>query len=262
MALRLRRRGQPRDPTGTMTVIEHLTELRKRLVISVAAIAVGMAGGWFLYGSVFNLALRPFCDFISAPEHRTLAADPRNPCRVVFLSITEPFLTKIKVVAFLGLVLALPIVMYQLWRFITPGLTDRERRFAVPFVASSLVLFSLGGFFAYITLPKGLNFLLGFAGTTHVQFVLSTGKYLGFVMLLMLAFGLAFEFPLILTSLTFVGVLSSRQLRDWRRYALVIIAIAAAVITPSQDWFTMSALMVPLIVFYELSILVARLMKK
>ena len=262
MVLRLRRRRPPGDPTGTMSVVEHLTELRKRLVISIAGVGLGMVGGWFLYGSVFNLALRPFCDFMAAPEHRVLAKDPNNPCQVVFLSITEPFLTKIKVVAFLGLVLALPIVLYQLWRFITPGLTERERRFAVPFVVSSMLLFALGGFFAYITLPKGLNFLLGFAGTTHVSLVLSTGKYLGFVMLLILAFGLSFEFPLILISLTFVGVLSSRQLRDWRRYALVTIAVLAAVITPSQDWFTMTALMVPLIIFYELSIIVARLLKK
>ena len=195
-------------------------------------------------------------------SHPNLAADPRNPCRLVYLSVTEPFIVKIKVVAFLGLVLALPIVLFQVWRFITPGLTERERRYAFPFVASSLVLFTLGGWFALLTLPKGLAFLLGFAGTERVQAVLSIGKYLGFVMLLILAFGAAFEFPLILISLTIVGVLSSRQLRDWRRYALVVIAIVAAVITPSQDWFTMTALMLPLIIFYELSILVARLLKK
>ncbi|TML02430.1 MAG: twin-arginine translocase subunit TatC [Actinobacteria bacterium] len=260
MALRLRRRRQPPDRTGTMTVVEHLTELRKRLVLSVGAVFLGMTGGWFLYGSAFNLAIRPFCDFMTA--HPQLARDPKDPCKVVFLSITEPFLTKIKVVAFLGLALALPIILFQLWRFITPGLTDRERRFAIPFVVTSMLLFALGGFFAFLTLPKGLAFLLGFAGTNHIEFVLSTGKYVGFVMLLIIAFGAAFEFPLILISLTFVGVLSSRQLRDWRRYALVLIAIVAAVITPSQDWFTMTALMVPLIIFYELSIIVARLLKK
>jgi len=260
MVLRLRRRGPPRDPSGTMSVVEHLTELRKRLVLSIAGIGVGMIGGWFLYGSVFNLALRPFCDFMST--HPQLARNSKDPCKVVFLSITEPFLTKIKVVAFLGLVMALPIVLFQLWRFITPGLTERERRFAVPFVMVSMFLFAMGGFFAFLTLPKGLAFLLGFAGTNHIEFVLSTGKYLSFVMLLILAFGLAFEFPLLLVSLTVVGVLSSRQLRDWRRYAVVVIAIVAAVITPSQDWFTMTALMVPLLVFYELAIIVARLLKK
>jgi sec-independent protein translocase protein TatC len=243
-----------------MTLVEHLTELRKRLVLAIGSVFLGMIGGWFLYGSVFNLALRPYCDFMSA--HPELARNPHDPCKVVFLTITEPFITKIKVVGFLGLVLALPIVLFQLWRFITPGLTERERRFVVPFVVSSMFLFALGGFFAMLTLPKGLAFLLGFAGTNHIEFVLSTGKYLGFVMLLILAFGAAFEFPLLLISLTVVGVLSSRQLRDWRRYALVLIAIVAAVITPSQDWFTMTAMMVPLILFYELSIIIARLLKK
>ena len=113
-----------------------------------------------------------------------------------------------------------------------------------------------------LTLPKGLAFLLGFAGTSRIYTVLSVGKYVGFVTLLILAFGASFEFPLLLISLTMVGVLSSRKLRAWRRYAVVVIAVVAAVITPSQDWFTMTALMVPLLVFYELSILVARLMKK
>jgi sec-independent protein translocase protein TatC len=165
-------------------------------------------------------------------------------------------------VAFLGIAIALPVLLYQFWRFITPGLTTRERKYAIPFVVSSLALFTLGGFFAMFTLPKGLSFLLGFAGTKNVLAVLSIGKYLGFVMLVILAFGAAFEFPLILISLMLVGVLSTRQLRKWRRYALVAIAVIAAVITPSQDWFTMSALMIPLIIFYELSIIVGRILKK
>jgi sec-independent protein translocase protein TatC len=260
MALSLRRRRRPQDPDKNMTVVEHLTELRRRLVMAILAVVLGMVGGWFLYPHVFTWALRPFCAFMK--DHTDVALDPQHPCKVVFLSITEPFITKIKVVGFLGLVIALPVVLYQLWRFITPGLTERERRYAMPFVISSLLLFALGGWMAYWTLPKGLNFLLGFAGTSNIKFVMSTGKYLGFVMLILLAFGAAFEFPLILISLTLVGVLSSRKLRDWRRYALVLIAVIAAVITPSQDWFTMTALMVPLIIFYELSILISRILKK
>src|SRR3989442_1178314 len=154
------------------------------------------------------------------------------------------------------------VVLYQLWMFIMPGLTEGERKYALPFVLASLVLFALGGWFAIITLPKGLNFLLGFAGTTRVLLLLTFPKYLGFVILLILAFGASFEFPLVLVSLTLVGVLSSRKLRQWRRYAVLGIAVFAAVITPSQDWFTMTAMMVPLLVFYELSILVARLLHK
>jgi len=165
-------------------------------------------------------------------------------------------------VGFLGLVIALPVILFEFWRFVTPGLTSRERRYSIPFVVASLLLFALGAWFAMLTLPKGLAFLLGFAGTQRVAAVLSIAKYLSFVTLLILAFGAAFEFPLILISLTLVGVLTSRKLIAWWRQAILVIALVAAIITPSQDWFTMTAMMVPLLVFYELSILVARLLHK
>jgi len=258
MALRLRRRRRGQE--SSMTVVEHLDELRNRLIVCVVAVLLGMVGGWFLYRPVFNLLSNPYCSFMV--KHPKLAVDPSDPCRLVYLSVIEPFLIKIKLVAFIGLLLALPVVLYELWMFVTPGLTEKERRYAIPFVASSIVLFALGGWFALLTLPRGLSFLLGFAGTARVFAVLSIAKYLGFVILLILAFGASFEFPLLLISLTLIGVLSSRKLRDWRRYALLTIALFAAVITPSQDWFTMSAMMVPLLIFYELSILVARILKK
>jgi sec-independent protein translocase protein TatC len=129
-------------------------------------------------------------------------------------------------------------------------------------VLSSLVLFGLGGWFALLTLPRGLNVLLGFAGSNRVLLLLTFDKYLGFVMLLILGFGVSFEFPVVLISLTAAGVLSTARLREWRRYAILGIAVFAAVITPSADWFSMSAMMVPLIGFYELSILVGRLLKR
>jgi sec-independent protein translocase protein TatC len=259
VAVILRRRRQ-KNPDGSMTLVEHLDELRTRLIISVAAVIVGMAVAWPLYRPVFNLLTNPYCNFMK--HHPQLALHPQNPCALAYISIVEPFLVKIKTVGALGLCLALPVVLYEIWRFVTPGLRSNERRYAIPFVVASMALFVLGGYFALLTLPKGLAFLLGFAGTSRIYTVLSVGKYVGFVTLLILAFGASFEFPLLLISLTMVGVLSSRKLRAWRRYAVVVIAIVAAVITPSQDWFTMTALMVPLLVFYELSILVARLMKK
>lgn len=243
-----------------MTVVGHLEELRTRLIVSVGAVALGAVAGWFLYQPVFNYLSDPFCRFMV--RHPTFAIDPKQPCQLAFTSPVEPFLIKIKLVAFLGVILALPVVLYELWMFVTPGLTSRERRYALPFVLSSLALFTLGAWFAMLTLPKGLDFLLGFAGTTRIVAVLTIGKYLAFVILLIVAFGVSFEFPLILIFLTLVGVLSSRKLRQGRRYAVLSIAVFAAVITPSQDWFTMTALMVPLIVFYELSILITRLLKK
>ncbi|MFN2589141.1 MAG: twin-arginine translocase subunit TatC, partial [Actinomycetota bacterium] len=214
----------------------------------------------FLYQPVVNIMTNPYCDFLRA--HPSFALDAADPCKLVFSSPLQPFLVKLKVAAFLGLAMALPIVLYQLWMFVVPGLTRRERRYALPFVLSSLVLFGLGGWFAIQTLPRGLNFLLGFAGSNRVLLLLTFDKYLGFVMLMILAFGVSFEFPVVLISLTSAGVLSSEQLRQWRRYVILGIAVFAAVITPSADWFTMTAMMVPLIGFYELSILVSRLLKR
>jgi sec-independent protein translocase protein TatC len=260
MALKLSRWRRDRDTTGTMSMMEHLDELRTRLIVSIGSIAVGMIGGWFLYPPVFKFLRNPFCDFMVT--HPSLAPNPADPCRLVYLKPTEPFVLKLKMVAFIGIAIALPVLLYQLWRFITPGLTERERKYAIPFVLSSLALFAMGTWFAMLALPRGLSFLLGFAGTEGISAVLSIAEYIGFVMFVILAFGAAFEFPLVLVSLTMVGVLSSLQLRKWRRYALVLIAVLAAVITPSADWFTMSALMLPLLIFYELSILIARIMKK
>jgi len=245
-----------------MTVVEHLDELRRRLIVAVIAVGLATVAGWFLYRPVFDLLTNPFCDFIRAHPSLSIRSGPHSACGLAYNGVLEPFVVKLKVAVFTGFGIALPIVLYELWMFITPGLMPRERKFAIPFVVSSLVLFVLGALFAIVTLPKALNFLLGFAGTTRLFAVLSIEKYLGFITLLILAFGVSFEFPLLLISLTFVGVLSSRQLREWRRYAVVGIAIFAAVITPSQDWFTMTAMMVPLLLFYELAILVSRLMRK
>jgi len=255
-------RFRRKRPPTTMTVVEHLTELRRRLIVSVIAVALAAVAGWFLYRPVFNLLTNPFCDFIEAHPSLSIRPDPHTTCGLAFQSVLEPFLVKLKVAVFTGFGIALPVILYQLWRFITPGLMPKERKFAIPFVVSSLFLFALGALFAIWTLPKALNFLLGFAGTTRLFAVLSIEKYLGFITLLILAFGVSFEFPLLLISLTVVGVLSSRQLRQWRRYAVLGISVFAAVITPSQDWFTMTAMMVPLLLFYELAILVSRLLKK
>jgi sec-independent protein translocase protein TatC len=243
-----------------MTLVEHLGELRTRLLISLAAIAIGALIGWFLYGPIFKFLTDQYCTFMTS--HKELALNPADPCKLAYTSVLEPFTTKIKIVTFTGLILALPVVLFQVWGFVVPGLSDRERKFAVPFVLSSMVLFGLGAWFGLVTLPRALNFLLGFAGTTRVVFVMSVAKYVSFVVLVVGAFGLSFEFPLFLISLMAVGVLSSLTLRQHRRIAIVGIAVFAAVITPSQDWFTMTAMMVPLLVFYELAILVGRFLLK
>jgi sec-independent protein translocase protein TatC len=256
--MRLTRRARRQDPERTMTVVEHLEELRHRLIVSLGAIGVGSVGGWFLYGPVLRLLRRPYCDTLLGlpPSNR-----PPTGCRFIFQSPLEAVSVKLKVVVFLGLAIALPIVLYQLWAFIVPGLTRRERRLAGPFVLSSMVLFAMGAVFSYLTLPRGLSFLLGFGGPYLVP-LLTADRFLTFVMLVVLAFGISFEFPLLLIFLSLVGVVSSRRLREWRRGALLVVAVFAALITPSADPYTMLALTVPLYLFYEAAILVARLLRR
>ncbi len=256
--MRLIPRTRRKDPERTMTVVEHLEELRYRLIVSLGAIGVGSVAGWFLYDPVVRLLREPYCDTIEAlpPGNR-----PPTGCSFVFGSPLDAVVVKLKVVVFLGLAVALPIVLYQLWAFIVPGLTKRERRLAGPFVLSSVILFLVGALFAYLTLPRGLSFLLGFAGEFVVP-LLTADRFLGFVMMLTLAFGISFEFPIVLIFLALAGVLSSQRLREWRRGALVVLAAFAALITPSADPYTMIALTVPLYLFYEAAILVARLMRR
>ena len=241
-----------------MTLVEHLEELRRRLFIALGATAVGSIVGWFLYGPVLDLLRKPFCDTL---RHLPKGSRPPTGCDFVFQGVLDPLIIKLKVVVFLGLFLALPVVLWQLWAFVVPGLTKRERRLAVPFIASSMVLFALGGTLAYLTLPKGLGFLLGFAGSGFVP-LLTGDRFLGFVMMLSIAFGLSFEFPVVLVFGQMVGIVSTRKLRDMRRGAILFIAIFAAVVTPSSDPYTMTAMMVPMILFYEAAIIVGRLMGK
>ena len=252
------RRRPSRDPDGTMTLIEHLTELRYRLVVALSAIVVGAFFGWFLFDPVIELLTEPYCDYLRSvpPELRVT-----EECALSFFGALEPALIKLKLVFFLGLFIALPVVLYQLWAFIVPGLRQRERRLAIPFVLSSVLLFALGALFAYWTLPKALTFLLGFGGEQFAP-VLAGDRFLSFVMVVALTFGLAFEFPVALVFLLVAGVISTGQRRQWRRGAIVFIAVFAAVITPSSDPFTMLAMAIPMVLFYEAAIIVGRLMKR
>jgi sec-independent protein translocase protein TatC len=253
-----RLRRPRRDPDGSMTLVEHLQELRFRLIVALAAVAAGAVIGWFLFDPVMDLLVDPYCDYW---ETVPPGSRPTEDCGLFFFGVLESAVAKLKVVGFLGLFLALPVVLYQIWRFVVPGLTSRERRMAIPFVLTSVFLFALGAAFAYWTLPKALTFLLGFAGDQFAP-LLTADKYLSFVMLVALSFGLAFEFPIALLFLTLAGVLSTRQLRDWRRGAILLIAVFAAVITPSSDPYTMLAMTIPMVIFYEGAIIVGRLMKR
>jgi sec-independent protein translocase protein TatC len=252
------RRKTPEEHGGTMSLIDHLRELRHRLLISIWALLAGSVVGFFLYEPAMIVIKKPYCDFLR--DHPDKAPFEEG-CSLVFLGAIDGFLITVKVIVFLALLVALPVILYQLWAFIVPGLTDRERKWAIPFVGMSVVLFLLGGLAAYLTLPKALGFLLSVGGD-FVSPLLTVDKYVGFVIFTILAFGLGFEFPILLISLSAAGVLTSETMRAHRRYVIFGLSIFAAVITPSPDPISMLALLVPLYLFYEGAIIVSRLIKR
>jgi sec-independent protein translocase protein TatC len=233
-----------------MTVIEHLTELRRRLMISVLAVAIG-AGVCYYFGPAI---IRWFLQYYRDATHQDHQA-------FIFTGPLDAFVTRLKVATYGGVLLAVPIWLWQLWRFITPGLNPTEKRYAIPFVLSSIVLFALGGIVALLTLPEALKFLLS-AGGAEVKPLLTADKYMGLVSLMILAFGLAFEFPVLLVFLLIAHVISTAQLRKWRRWAIVLVVVFAAVITPSQDPYSLFFMAIPMYVFYEMSILIGRVLKR
>jgi sec-independent protein translocase protein TatC len=245
------RRGRASTPAdGAMPLASHLTELRRRLVIALVAVAVGGFIGFLLYNRVLDFLVEPYCDVKRDFQ-------PGSNCRLVVTDPLESFSIRVKLSLYLGLLLASPVVLWQLWRFITPGLYDREKRYAIPFVASSIVLFLLGGGLALVTFPKTLEFLASFGGS-DLELLYTPGKYLGLLVMMMLIFGLGFEFPVILVFLELAGILKWQQLRAWRRYAIVGIFVVDAIITPSGDPITLFAMAIPMVLFYEAAILIGR----
>jgi sec-independent protein translocase protein TatC len=253
------RRKTPQERQGAMSLIDHLKELRHRLLICIWALLAGSVAGFFLYDPAMRLIQTPYCDFLR--DHPDKAPFEQEGCSLIFLGAIDGFLITVKVIVFLALVAALPVILYQLWAFVVPGLTDRERKWAIPFVALSIVLFVLGGVAAFLTLPKALGFLLGVGGD-FVSPLLTVDRYVGFVIFTILAFGLGFEFPILLISLSAAGVLTNETMRKYRRQVILGLAIFAAVITPSPDPISMLALLIPLTLFYEGAIIVSRLLKR
>lgn len=235
---------------GAMTLVEHLGELRNRLFKALVALAVGTMVGFLLYDPVLDALVEPYCQVLADRE-------PGRACTLVVTDPLESFSVRLKLSTYLGFALSAPFILWQLWRFITPGLHPKEKRYAIPFVTSSLLLFALGAGAAYLTFPKSLAFLAAIGGE-DTEILYTPGKYLGLLTFMMLAFGLAFEFPVLLTFLQLVGVLSWQRLASWRRYAMVVIVVADAVITPSGDPITLLAMAVPMYLFYEASILIGR----
>ena len=233
---------------GRMTVVEHLSELRRRIIISLLAIAVGAIVCFVFFDTILEVLVDPYTE-ISGNE------------RLIFTDPLEAFTTRLRVSGYGGIALASPVILWQLWRFVTPGLYSREKRYAIPFMVSSIALFVLGGFVAYQTLPKALDFLLNIGGS-ELEPLLTAQKYLSMVSLMAIAFGIAFEFPIVLMFLLLARVLTTRQLRQWRRWVLMGVVTFAAVITPSADPYSQLMMAVPMYVFYEAVIVIGRVMRR
>jgi sec-independent protein translocase protein TatC len=232
-----------------MTLVEHLTELRTRLFIASLAIAIGAVVAFLLYNRILDFLVHPYCEI------------RKGKCQLYVQSPLDGIATRLKIAGYGGLMIASPVVLWELWRFITPGLHKQEKRYAIPFIASSTFLFFFGAFLGYLTFPKALEFLISIGGS-NIQEIFSPKEYVSFFLKVMLAFGISFEFPVILVFLMLVRVLTRAQLSSWRRPAIVIIVAAAAIITPSQDPYSLFAMAVPMYLFYEVSILVGRILKR
>jgi sec-independent protein translocase protein TatC len=246
----------PETEPGTMTLFEHLAELRQRLIIAIVAVAAGAVVVWFLYNPVIRFMLQPYHDFLI--HHR--AKNITNG-QLVVTGPLEGFTTRLKVSVYGGLALASPVVFWELWRFITPALHKNEKRYAIPFVAAAVVLFASGVTTAVLVFPKALDWLISVSGTGIVP-LFSPSRYFTLYMAMCLVFGTIFMYPLVLVFLELAEVVPSSTWRRWRRPAIVVISLVAAVITPSSDPFSFLAMAVPMLVLYEASILVGRLMKK
>jgi sec-independent protein translocase protein TatC len=241
-----------------MTLVEHLAELRSRLIKALIALALGACIGFALYDPALDALVEPYCDVKADQVDTATDAGPgEEGCDLVVTDPLESFSIRLKLSTYLGLLLASPVVLWQVWRFITPGLYPREKRFAIPFVASAVFLFALGAVVAWLTFPKTLQFFAAFGGDS-LTLLYTPGKYLSLLTVMMLVFGLAFLFPIVLTFLQLAGVLSWRTLSSWRRYAIVVIFVVDAIITPSGDPITLIAMALPMILFYEVAILHGR----
>ena len=249
MALPVRRRRRQtqfaRAADGSMTLLEHLYELRTRLFRASLAIVAGMIGGWFLSNPVVTLLEQPYCQM--APK------SPDGKCDFIALGLTDPFALQLKVALILGLMVGAPIWLYQLWAFIAPGLHRNERRWAYVFAGIAAPLFALGAYLAYLMIPRAVEFLLGFhpANTT---FNLEITRYFTFVTNLILLFGFAFQFPLIVMLFNIAGIATAKRLLGWWRIAVFLFFAFSAIAIPTGDPFSMSALGLGLTALYFASV--------
>jgi len=237
------------EPLPAMGFLDHLEELRRRIVYSIAAVAVGFFACWWKVEKIYDVMQRPIMD---ALRNNGLVE------KLVYLNPTEPFNLYLKIAALAGLFLTSPFVLYQVWMFISPGLYRNEKRYVVPFMVSTIALFSAGGYFGFkIVYPAALNFLISFG--KQFQPMITIKEYTELFLSIILGMGLIFEMPILVFFLALMGIVTAGWMWKNFRYSILIIFIVAAIVTPTTDILNMCIFAAPMIALYALSIGIAYL---
>src|SRR5713101_470524 len=247
--LRLPRAARTVNPDGRMPLLEHIRELRNRLLKAMIAATIGAIIGWYLFPYVWHFIEAPYCRLnIKSPvvPHST------NPCPLYVNGLFDSLFLHLKIAIATGIIISSPVWLYQIWAFLAPGLYHRERRWAYFFAGTSVPLFVIGGGVAYFAMTKGLRFLLLLVPKGVIPLI-TINTYLGYAMAMLLIFGLAFELPLVLILLNLARVLTHQRFRKWRRMIIFLVFAFAAVCTPSPDPISMLLLAVPCVLLVELA---------
>jgi sec-independent protein translocase protein TatC len=229
-----------------MSLTEHLIELRKRLFRIIIALTIGFGGCYYYKDLVFDIITKPLTKVL-----------PKNGY-LIYTGLTEAFFVYMKLAFFASLIITSPFILYQIWKFISPGLLPKEKKYVVPFVLSSTLLFTGGVLFGYfIALPPAFEFFVSF-NNQYLQAMISFRDYLSLFVTFLLGFGLSFELPIFIFFLAKLGIVNAKMLSQQRKYAILIIFIVAAILTPSPDALSQILMAIPLMFLYEVSIFVAR----
>src|SRR5690349_15920474 len=250
MALTLRRHQGPsrfeQAADGSMTLLDHVRELRNRLFIASLGLVAGLIVGFILSSWVYDLLKEPYCEL---PSSYVVRPDGSRACSFIFLGVADQIILKLKIALWVGVVVGAPVWLYQLWAFIAPGLHRHERKWAYVFVAIASPLFAAGAVLAYLVVGHSLAFIME-AGVLGESTKLEVSSYIGFVTNMILIFGGAFEFPLILLMLNFTGVVTAKKLLSWWRIVVFLSFAFAAIATPDPGPFGMTLLALCMVVLY------------